>query len=143
MSLAKLQVFASHASFISADLQSLYTFRRSCSRSCEASNIRFSPPRPHLSQATWFRFSIPVISKTFCLLDGSRIQKAPTGQFVYVSHLPGLNRGPHPYHGCALPTELRWLVSVILQFGFTNLRRIPNNSLKSKRFCTRIVRSPS
>lgn len=25
-----------------------------------------------------------------------------------LSHLPGLNRGPHPYHGCALPTELRW-----------------------------------
>ena len=22
------------------------------------------------------------------------------------SHHPGLNRGPHPYHGCALPTEL-------------------------------------
>jgi hypothetical protein len=27
---------------------------------------------------------------------------------AHVSHLPGLNRGPHPYHGCALPTELRW-----------------------------------
>ena len=24
------------------------------------------------------------------------------------SHLSGLNRRPHPYHGCALPTELRW-----------------------------------
>lgn len=33
--------------------------------------------------------------------------KTPQREF-FVSHLPGLNRGPHPYHGCALPTELRW-----------------------------------
>ena len=25
----------------------------------------------------------------------------------YQSHLTGLNRRPHPYHGCALPTELK------------------------------------
>ena len=32
-----------------------------------------------------------------------------------VSHLPGLNWRPHPYHGCALPSELRWR-PVILPF---------------------------
>ncbi len=41
----------------------------------------------------------------------AHIYKKPQwGFFVYVSHLPGLNRGPYPYHGYALPTELRWLV---------------------------------
>ena len=35
-----------------------------------------------------------------------------------ISQRAGLNRRPLPYHGNALPTELRWHMDQILQFPF-------------------------
>ena len=37
------------------------------------------------------------------------------------SHLPELNRRPLPYHGSALPTELRWRVFSILHLLFNTI----------------------
>ena len=44
-----------------------------------------------------------------CLVDGqeSRVTPSPPSPSLQPSSRAGLNRGPHPYQGCALPTELR------------------------------------
>ena len=46
------------------------------------------------------------------------IQSAESRCFQHWSRLPDSNRGPHPYHGCALPAELSRRIFMVVGEGF-------------------------
>jgi hypothetical protein len=50
-----------------------------------------------------------------------KLPNSQAGQFRSWSLLPESNRRPHPYHGCALPTELKRRYSIACQSYRVNI----------------------
>ena len=52
-------------------------------------------------------FTPTIMIVILLLMSIKKLRRIPAELVLSWSRLPDSDRGPHPYHGCALPTELR------------------------------------